>query len=1143
MILNGNPEVRKEKVAPVMLSLIQQPDSSGILKAMAYEWLGQYYLAKNQIEKSRSAYKNMNSLRDWTVIGPFENTSASGYAKIFPPELEYSSEATYHGEGGVPATWFPIRAVRNDYWIDFTRYFAFESGVYYGNCFIYSPQRQSVQLRVGTSGSLKVFLNDNKLFECSDESNNDLDTYVLGTELQQGWNRLLIKCGYSEISSCNFMVRITDEHGEAITGLKESVDLKEYPRHTGAPVRVIPNFSESYFGKKIQDEPGNLENYIYLAKAFQRNEKSDDAENILLSLQRKMPNSALPYFHLAQTYYRNHRSDEAATAFEKLYQLDRSIPAGLAYHAAVAIGHEQYDEAESSIRAMEALGSQSQIQYATSIALYRKRDDQVRVKEMLQEAYKRYPTVWSYVDGVASQENGQKSVSIYQKYLDLNFGTLGLRGLADAYKRMKDDARWESTYMKIFKVDSASVASYANGAKIFLDLKNTKAADRMIKKGIEICPNSSPQWMVQGNIYRSQGRIEDAKSAYRQALRYLPTNYTAQSLLRELNGKNSAFAQFQQYSIDSLIKESRQSPVDTSGNPVIVLLRDDQRVVYPEGGSEAQMIILLKMLNSKGLDQNKEMRIPYNEHFQDLIIEEAVTIKENGSRVKADVEKNQVVFKSAEPNDYFYLKWDIRDSYSGELARHFWDNFIFGGYYPVAISRYSLLIPDTMKFHFDLRNITREPERQPTEDGIIYSWTILDEPAIQPELNMLPTVDVVKTISVSNISDWSYLVDWYSNLTKAKTRSSWEIKEVLAKLFSGMRNPTRDEKISTIHKFITKYIRYSNVPFRDAEWVPKSAREVLTTRLGDCKDKATLAISMLAECGIPAHYVLVQTWDEGKNKNVVPAVSAFNHCIVGISDSGLTRYIDFTAENYPVNTLPTMDIGSFALSIDSVSKEPFYIPVPVVKTGVIKREGTMEILPSNAVKVSIATKKYGEFGVGMRYTYAGKNQEQSEKALTEILGKDFAQFKLTGLTMGNKDDPTPDFSYSFDYEVQDYLVQSDDLAMFKIPWDDSFAPAEMLSYKQRKYPLWVTLGDTLIETIRISLPPNYTAKELPQRVHYVSPQAEYTVLYDVSKTSILARREFISYQKAISPEEYAEFKTLYSNIMKEDSRQIVLVKK
>ncbi|MGH9802769.1 MAG: tetratricopeptide repeat protein, partial [Blastocatellia bacterium] len=179
-------------------SLTRSADADGILKAMANQALGIYYTNQGDLVKSARYFQSLNTVKEWLLLGPFDNVSASGIEKVFPPESEYLPDRMYSGKNGIPAKWFRPAAFKRDQWVDFRRYFVEEDTVFYANTFIFSPKKQTVQLRVGTSGSVKVFLNDQQLFEYFDENNNDLDTYVIETELQEGWNRVLIKCGMSE---------------------------------------------------------------------------------------------------------------------------------------------------------------------------------------------------------------------------------------------------------------------------------------------------------------------------------------------------------------------------------------------------------------------------------------------------------------------------------------------------------------------------------------------------------------------------------------------------------------------------------------------------------------------------------------------------------------------------------------------------------------------------------------------------------------------------------------------------------------------------------------------------------------------------------------------------------------------------------
>src|SRR5215510_6305316 len=261
-------------LVPLVEQLSRKADSGGVLKGMAAEVLGGYFERRGDIATSNRYYQQIHEIKDWMLIGPFDNTSASGFDKFYPPELEYEPSKTYEAKNGIPANWFKLATGKNDRWIEFTRYFSNNESVFYANDFVYSPKKQSVQIRIGTSGSLKAFLNDEQIAEFVDETNNDLDNYIVEADLQEGWNRLLIKCGFSEISKCNFLARITDLHGEPIDGLALSTESKPYKCRPGANSRLIPNFAEAFFKTKITAAPGALLRGLLRQKSKKQQEMS-----------------------------------------------------------------------------------------------------------------------------------------------------------------------------------------------------------------------------------------------------------------------------------------------------------------------------------------------------------------------------------------------------------------------------------------------------------------------------------------------------------------------------------------------------------------------------------------------------------------------------------------------------------------------------------------------------------------------------------------------------------------------------------------------------------------------------------------------------------------------------------------------------
>jgi hypothetical protein len=226
---------------------------STTMQVNANEKLGRYYNDHADLKKALFYYDKIDAVTDWMLIGPFDNISASGFDKIYPPEETFDTTKVYSGKNDIAIKWLNIPDLRYDKWVDLRRYYPDDDAFFYGNTFIYSPEKQTVELRVGTSGALKVFLNDELMVACFDENNNGYDTYSVRTTLQKGWNRLLIKCGYSEITQCNFAVRLTDPQGQPIPNLEISTAPQTYNSKPGAEKLNIPNFAEAFFRKKSKN--------------------------------------------------------------------------------------------------------------------------------------------------------------------------------------------------------------------------------------------------------------------------------------------------------------------------------------------------------------------------------------------------------------------------------------------------------------------------------------------------------------------------------------------------------------------------------------------------------------------------------------------------------------------------------------------------------------------------------------------------------------------------------------------------------------------------------------------------------------------------------------------------------------------------
>ncbi len=1135
----GNPEA-----LALHNKLLTSADPHGILKAMASEKLGEYYRGKGNLLKSDEAYKGLNAIKAWSLIGPFENISAGGFEKVYSPEKEFAPTQSYAARNGVPAKWFVPSAWRPDYWVDFRRYFATEQSVFYANSFVYAPKKQLAQLRVGTSGAVKVFLNDEQMLSYFEETDNDADTFIVETELQEGWNRVLVKLAYSEIAGCDFLLRVTDRGGDPLPGLQFATEAKPYTVHPTAPLKAIENSAESFFKAKIKAAPEQLENYVLLADAYLHNSKATEAEMVVKDALKRLPNCALLQTRLLEAYSAGNKNDEYYSANENLATLDKGIPHVIKSQIDTHLQREELDKAEALLKEYERLLPGAESLYELKYSFYSKKSETAKLNALVQSAVKLFPTNWLFVKAQADQliestKRYPRAIALVEQYLLKNYDNTVLTTLADYYLETSNVRKWNELYSKAIELDPASAGLYQTVAKMYFEMKDYANAEKSTRKALSLCPSCSSYYTTLGEIQQIRKETPQATQNYREALRYNPFDYEARQALRELEGKPSIWSLFAETDIKQLLAKAPKA-ADYPEKGAVILLQDVRRAVYPEGASEQAVEYLVKVFNKQGVDSFKEQYLRHNEYTQGINIEKAVVIKPNGTEIKADEQGGQVIFKSLEENDVIYLKWSIKNFNSGQLYKDFWDTQYFNNVHPIKQMRYSLLVPKDFHFVVNAHNMPKQAVQKETEAGTIHQWSVQDEPAVEVEVNMPGLDEVGKVLYVSSLKGWDSLVDWYTDLAHTKTRSSFEIKEQVSKLFADQKAITDEEKIERIYNFITENIRYSSVSFRQSGLVPQKARDVLVNKIGDCKDVSTLGIAMLNEVGIKSYYTLVNTRDAGQNKNALPGIF-FNHCIIAVETSKGLRYLDLTAHNYPVTALPTSDREAFSLLIKPGVRASALLPNGGETQSGMKYDLKIEIKPDFSIQGTQNTEWLGETSAYPRMAFRYKSEAESNKQLTQAYAQVFPGIKMLKAEFKGLQSPSTNAQSSYQFEAPTFVTEAGQFKLVKLPWFDRIIIFPAPSLEKRMYPyLYQHYADRVEQSIEIKLPAGYEPLELGKDVTLTSAVADFRLSFSYANGVVVARKELVNKKSVVTPEEYAEFKQFYNRVLKEEERAILL---
>ena len=70
---------------------------------------------------------------------------------------------------------------------------------------------------------------------------------------------------------------------------------------------------------------------------------------------------------------------------------------------------------------------------------------------------------------------------------------------------------------------------------------------------------------------------------------------------------------------------------------------------------------------------------------------------------------------------------------------------------------------------------------------------------------------------------------------------------------------TPEGKLKALHRWVAQDFRYISISLGDGGFQPRAPAEVVTTRSGDCKDKATLFVALARKLGFKAYPVLLNS--------------------------------------------------------------------------------------------------------------------------------------------------------------------------------------------------------------------------------------------------------------------------------------------
>lgn len=408
------------------------------------------------------------------------------------------------------------------------------------------------------------------------------------------------------------------------------------------------------------------------------------------------------------------------------------------------------------------------------------------------------------------------------------------------------------------------------------------------------------------------------------------------------------------------------------------------------------------------------------------------------------------------------------------------------------------------------------------------------------------------TVATEPNQRWQQIGIWYQELSAHRTDPSPEISAKAHALADGEQDFF--SKLQRITENIQKNVRYFIVEIGIGGYQPHFASDIYRNQYGDCKDKATLLISMLSAVGIQADYVPVDT-ERGVVDPNVPSIAG-NHMIAaieipdGYNDPRLQAIVKANGKRYlifdptdtitPVGSLRADLQGSYGLLVSAPSSKVIQLPILAPEANLLQRKGSFELSADGALKGKIVEVLKGDNAGYLRYSYTEDSEKEIHERLEHRLRKDFPSLTLTSVAASHVKELDRPLELQFEIAAPSYAQQAGDLLLVRprvlgsdaMPFND----------KARKYPVDLQEIGKWQDSFDVKIPVGYAVDELPSAVTLDTDFASYHSSVSAKENTLHYEREYVVKQLELAPEDYPKVTHLMGTILEDEQATAVLKK-
>lgn len=402
-------------------------------------------------------------------------------------------------------------------------------------------------------------------------------------------------------------------------------------------------------------------------------------------------------------------------------------------------------------------------------------------------------------------------------------------------------------------------------------------------------------------------------------------------------------------------------------------------------------------------------------------------------------------------------------------------------------------------------------------------------------------------------AEWRAIGQWVTTLEADRPAPSPEITAQVQNLIAGA--PDFYTGLSRITGFIQQNIRYFVVMRGIGGLQANHASDIFRNKYGDCKDKTTLLISMLAVAGIRAYYVPV---DDRRGIVDPNAPSLYgNHMIAAIEippaiedprlmaivktpDSKRYLIFDPTNERVPVGNLPSYLQGGYGTLVAGPASQVIALPVLPPEANPNQRKGSFILAADGTLTGSVDTLHSGSGGGDLRNALKYSDDKERREALETSVARDLPGVVLNTAQYVQPADLDKPIELHYQLTASQYAHQAGPLLLLR----PRVVGSDLLPFNEKPRTVPIDLGATghWHDSYDIALPPGYVVDETPDPTNLDVDFASYHSAITAKTNSLHYERDYIVRQVQIPADKAASLRKLEGAILTDEKGTAVLKK-